>query len=121
MRVFITGITGMVGSHLAEYIIKEKLGEVYGLVRWRSPLDNINHFKEKVNLVSGDLNDLNSLIAVIRQVKPHRIFHLAAQSYVQDSFKITSETRHKNRTKKCLIGRMEKKILQQDGFSRRAY
>ena len=92
MRVFITGITGMVGSHLAEYIIKEKLGEVYGLVRWRSPLDNINHFKEKVNLINGDLNDLNSLIAVIRQVKPHRIFHLAAQSYVQDSFKITSET-----------------------------
>ena len=44
MRVLITGITGMVGSHLAEYIVEKKLGEVIGLVRWRSPLDNLKHF-----------------------------------------------------------------------------
>ena len=92
MKILITGITGMVGSHLAEYIVENKLGEVSGLVRWRSPLENIKSIKKKIKLVHGDLNDLNSLIRVLKIVKPDKIFHLAAQSYVQDSFFITSET-----------------------------
>ena len=96
MKVLITGITGMVGSHLAEYIVDEKLGEVYGLVRWRSPLDNIKLIKKDIKLINGDLNDLNSLIKVFQTVKPDKIFHLAAQSYVQDSFSITSETLRTN-------------------------
>ena len=96
MKVLITGITGMVGSHLAEYIVEEKLGEVYGLVRWRSPLDNIKLIKKDIKLINGDLNDLNSLIKVLQTVKPDKIFHLAAQSYVQDSFSITSETLRTN-------------------------
>tara|TARA_B100000963_G_scaffold350887_1_gene361737 strand:- start:295 stop:1251 length:957 start_codon:yes stop_codon:yes gene_type:complete len=96
MKVLVTGITGMVGSHLAEYIVEEKLGEVYGLVRWRSPLDNIKLIKKDIKLINGDLNDLNSLIKVLQTVKPDKIFHLAAQSYVQDSFSITSETLRTN-------------------------
>ncbi len=96
MKVLITGITGMVGSHLAEYIVEEKLGEVYGLVRWRSPLDNIKLIKKDIKLINGDLNDLNSLLKVLQTVKPDKIFHLAAQSYVQDSFSITSETLRTN-------------------------
>ena len=92
MKILITGITGMVGSHLAEYIVENKLGDVSGLVRWRSPLENIKSIKKKIKLVHGDLNDLNSLIRVLKIVKPDKIFHLAAQSYVQDSFFITSET-----------------------------
>ncbi len=96
MRVLITGITGMVGSHLAEYIVEKKLGEVIGLVRWRSPLDNLKHFLEKIELINGDLNDLNSLVNVMKIVKPQKVFHLAAQSYVQDSFRITSETLRTN-------------------------
>lgn len=96
MKVLITGITGMVGSHLAEYIVEEKLGEVNGLVRWRSPLDNIKFIKKDIKLINGDLNDLNSLIKVLQTVKPDKIFHLAAQSYVQDSFSITSETLRTN-------------------------
>ena len=51
MRVLITGITGFVGSHLADYIIaKPEVIEVYGLARWRSPLDNIKHLLSVVNL-----------------------------------------------------------------------
>lgn len=87
MRVLITGITGMVGSHLAEYILNHQKGvEVHGLIRWRSPLDNIRGIIDKVKLHHGDLRDLNSLVHVNQNVRPDRIFHLAAQSFVTDSF-----------------------------------
>lgn len=93
MRVLITGITGMVGSHLAEYILAEKPGvEVHGLVRWRSPLDNIQKVKDKVRLHLGDLRDLNSLVKVLSDCKPDWIFHLAAQSYVTVSFHSAADT-----------------------------
>ena len=60
----ITGITGMVGSHLADYLLKNTNWKIYGLSRWRSPLDNIDHLlnianKKNSNLkfIYGDLND----------------------------------------------------------------
>ena len=93
MTVLITGITGMVGSHLAEYVLAEHPGvPVHGLVRWRSPLDNIMGILDRVTLHQGDLRDLNSLIEVMRTVRPERIFHLAAQSYVDQSFKAPADT-----------------------------
>lgn len=97
MRVLITGITGMVGSHLAEYILSEKPGvEIHGLIRWRSPLDNIRDIHRKVNLHHGDLRDLHSLSAVFSRVKPDWIFHLAAQSFVTSSFDMAAETLQTN-------------------------
>lgn len=97
MRVLITGITGMVGSHLAEYILANHSDvEVYGMVRWRSPLDNIRSILDKVNLVNGDLRDLNSLIKIMQDIKPDRIFHLAAQSYVTVSFDQPADTLETN-------------------------
>jgi GDP-mannose 4,6-dehydratase len=93
MNVLITGITGMVGSHLAEYILAEHpQARVHGLLRWRSPLDNIRGVLGKVTLHQGDLRDLNSLVALMRAVKPDRIFHLAAQSYVSVSFVAPADT-----------------------------
>jgi len=97
MRVLITGITGMVGSHLAEYILDNHLSvEVHGLIRWRSPLDNIRDILSKITLHQGDLRDLNSLVLLLRNVKPDWIFHLAAQSYVTSSFDAPAETIHTN-------------------------
>jgi GDP-mannose 4,6-dehydratase len=97
MRVLITGITGMVGSHLADYILAEKPGvDVHGLVRWRSPLDNIRAIRDKVTLHLGDLRDLNSLVMVLKAAKPDRIFHLAAQSYVTVSFDAAADTLSSN-------------------------
>lgn len=97
MNILITGITGMVGSHLAEYILKEHPdATVHGLVRWRSPLDNIQGILKQLTLHHGDLRDLNSLVLIMREVRPDRIFHLAAQSYVQDSFKAPADTLHTN-------------------------
>ena len=97
MKVLITGITGNVGSHLADYILEnESSVELYGIARWRSPLDNIQHIKDKINLVLADLNDLNSLIKAMESIRPDIVFHLAAQSFVQFSFAAPAETLNTN-------------------------
>jgi len=86
-KVLITGITGFVGSHLADYILARfPQVQVLGLARWRSPTDNIRHILNRVTLCFGDLCDLSSLEAILRQQKPDVIYHLAAQSYVPFSF-----------------------------------
>jgi len=85
--VLITGITGFVGSHLADYILKnQKSTKIYGLIRWRSPKDNIQKVQEDLNLLYGDLEDYSSLEKILASEKPDVIFHLAAQSYVDFSF-----------------------------------
>lgn len=87
MNILITGITGFVGSHLAEYIcgLKER-HKIYGLCRWRSPKDNLEKICGRISLIEGDLSDLGVLIRHIEKTRPDYIFHLAAQSYVRTSF-----------------------------------
>ncbi len=69
---FITGITGMVGSHLADFLIENTDWDIVGLIRWRSPLDNIRGLIENINtkhrikLVYGDLNDGISIDTAIK-------------------------------------------------------
>lgn len=97
MNVLITGITGMVGSHLAEYILENHPdASVHGLVRWRSPLDNIRGILPKIKLHQAELRDLHSLIKLMNNIKPEKIFHLAAQSYVTTSFDMPADTLHTN-------------------------
>jgi GDP-mannose 4,6-dehydratase len=87
MKVIITGITGFVGSHLADYIIENHpQTEIFGTKRWRSPMDNIVHIRDKITLIDCDLRDLPSCIHTLNEVKPDAIFHLAAQSYVPYSY-----------------------------------
>ena len=91
-RALITGITGMVGSHLADYLLEYTDWDIYGMCRWRSPLDNVRHLLDRVNnqdrlyFVDGDLLDQVSLQRVVGEVCPDYIFHLAAQSYPKTSF-----------------------------------
>jgi GDP-4-dehydro-6-deoxy-D-mannose reductase len=93
MRVLITGITGFAGSHLAEYILAEHPGvRVCGFVRWRSRMDNILSIQDKIELHEADLKDIVSLKKALAEVKPDRIFHLAAQSFVPTSWKLPAET-----------------------------
>ena len=79
MRALITGITGMVGSHLCDFLLENTDWDVYGVCRWRSPLDNVEHLLERVNnkdrvfFEYADLNDQVSLITVIQNVKPDYI------------------------------------------------
>lgn len=97
-RAFITGITGMVGSHLTDFLLANTDWEIYGLTRWRSPLDNISHLIDKINkkdriqLIYGDLRDCMSIDNAIREVKPDYVFHLAAQSYPKTSFTAPLDT-----------------------------
>jgi GDP-4-dehydro-6-deoxy-D-mannose reductase len=93
MRVLITGITGFAGSHLAEYILaKHPDVRVFGFVRWRSRMDNIVHIQDKVELHEADIKDIVSLEKALADIKPDRIFHLAAQSFVPASWKLPAET-----------------------------
>ena len=48
-KALITGITGMVGSHLADYLLANTDWDIYGVCRWRSPLDNVEHLVKRVN------------------------------------------------------------------------
>lgn len=87
MRTLITGITGFVGSHLAEYILDLNQGhEVFGMCRWRSSRENLANIYDKVTLLDGDLVDLGGMVRHFKATKPDAIFHLAAQSYVLTSF-----------------------------------
>jgi len=101
-KAFITGFTGMVGSHLADYLLEHTDWEIYGLLRWRSPLGNIDHLlsrinnKDRVFTVYGDLNDEFSLLEALSSVKPDYVFHLAAQSYPKTSFDAPIDTYNTN-------------------------
>ena len=123
MRVLITGVTGMAGSHLAEYILANHPEvELYGMCRWRSRMDNLADLADqgklntrplegrvttpemlaehseadKLNLVYGELNDFLAMHTVIAAVRPDRIFHLAAQSFVPASWSAPAETLQTN-------------------------
>jgi len=87
-KVLITGITGFVGSHLADYILslKDSNIRVHGIRRWRSPTENIESVIDKIELDYCELLDFKSTFDLIRRIKPDIIFHLAAQSYVVTSF-----------------------------------
>lgn len=93
MRVLITGITGFAGSHLADYILDNHPDvEVFGLVRWRSRRENILHLKGRIELIEADLKDMGSLRKALDVIRPDRIFHLAAQSFVPASWTSPAET-----------------------------
>jgi len=95
MKTFITGCTGFVGSHLAEYILS--LGhEVHGTTRWRSKLENLQEIKDVVTLHECDITDAFAFREVIKKVKPDYIFHLAAQSFVKASWTEPYQTLHTN-------------------------
>lgn len=109
MRALITGITGMVGSHLADFLLENTDWDIYGACRWRSPLDNVSHLIERVNnkdrvyFEYADLNDAVSLIHLIEKVRPDYIFHLAAQSYPQTSFDSPIDTLNTNILGTCRL------------------
>ena len=93
MRVLITGITGFAGSHLAEHVLAEHPGtEVFGTIRWRSRTENIRGIESKIQLLECDLRDQSSVKGLIERVRPDRIFHLAAQSFVPSSWNAPAES-----------------------------
>lgn len=102
MKALITGITGFAGSHLADYILAHHpTVELYGTRRWRSKDDAAGHLNDKVIFYECDITDSHNVYRVIEKIKPDRIFHLAAQSYVPASWDSPAETFHTNVVGQC--------------------
>lgn len=126
MRILITGVTGMAGSHLAEYALTVPGTDVYGTYRWRSRMDNLTELTTSgkvnriaaggnvrsaaeltqriaaetkpghLNLLLADLADPSSMRRLVAGLQPDRIFHLAAQSFVPTSWDAPAETMQLN-------------------------
>jgi GDP-4-dehydro-6-deoxy-D-mannose reductase len=91
MRVLVTGITGFVGSHFAEYALARGV-DVVGSYRWRSKTENLEHFRHRIQLVDCDLRDMSSAQHLIETARPDWVIHLAAQSFVGTSWQAPAET-----------------------------
>ncbi len=99
MKVLITGITGFIGSHLAEYCLKKKGIRVFGTIlshHLGDELRRIEKIKDKIKLFECDLTNRIAVDRVLNQVKPDKIFHLAAQSFVPVSWKSPEDTLFNN-------------------------
>jgi GDPmannose 4,6-dehydratase len=99
MKALITGISGMDGSYLSEYLLD--LGyEVHGIVRRHSVAENqsyrLNHIAERLNLHYGDLTDSANIFHLVNKIQPDEIYNLAAQSHVRISFDLPGYTNQVN-------------------------
>ena len=86
-RALITGITGMDGSHLADFLL-DKGYEVFGMERRTSTKNRVNtsHLENKITFLMGDLTDQSSLLRVLEQSDPDEVYNLASQSFVKESW-----------------------------------
>jgi GDP-4-dehydro-6-deoxy-D-mannose reductase len=91
-RVLITGVTGFAGSHLVDYLLTRNDCEIYGIHRWRSRTENVEHFPASVTMLECDLRDATSTRDTLERVRPEWIFHLAAQSFVPTSWIAPTES-----------------------------
>jgi len=102
MKALITGCGGFVGSHLAEYLVDNTDWDIWGMLRWSDPTDNLVRLaplaneRQRVSFIYGDLRDAWSMRDVVRKVKPDYVFHLAAQSYPLTSFTAPNDTYETN-------------------------
>jgi len=92
-RALIFGITGMDGSHLADFLLNKGY-KVFGLERHVSTKNRINvqHLLDRIEFISGDLTDQNSLLRALKQCDPDEVYNLAAQSFVAESWKTPEAT-----------------------------
>ncbi|PJA20179.1 MAG: GDP-mannose 4,6-dehydratase, partial [Candidatus Diapherotrites archaeon CG_4_10_14_0_2_um_filter_31_5] len=95
-KILITGINGFVGSHLAEYVLNNNLGEVHGSYRKNENLSNIKGIINQIELIECDITDSYGVDKTIKEIKPEYIFHLAAQAFVPSSWKSPIETMNTN-------------------------
>ena len=99
MKVLITGITGFVGSHMADYLLKNVPDvEIFGMRRWRSRFENVSHLYQldNVTFLEGDLSDRSSISKILYEVRPDVVYHFAAQSFPESSFKTPTYTLNTN-------------------------
>jgi len=95
LRALITGAGGFVGGHLCDYLLAHTDWELVGTV-YPAPPDETRPATSRLRLRYADLRDPEGVEALLSQVQPDRIFHLAAQSFVPASFKDPWETLENN-------------------------
>lgn len=120
--ILITGITGQVGSQLADYVLENTQYDVVGVMRWQEPMDNLYHLttrinnKDRISLYYADLNDYAAISRMLRDVRPEYISHLAAQSYPKTSFNIPIETLQTNIIGTANLLENIRQLKETDGF-----
>ena len=92
-RALITGINGMDGSHLADFLL-EKGYNVLGMERRSSSKNRTNtlHLEDKITFLNGDLTDQNSLLRCLKESNPDEVYNLASQSFVGESWNTPEQT-----------------------------
>lgn len=91
----VTGISGMLGSHVAEALL-DRGYEVHGVVRPRSNLRNVAAFQSRAKMIIAELTDPWRVFRLVQKLKPDFIFHFAAQAFNSLSFEQPAETLHTN-------------------------
>ena len=93
MRALITGINGMDGSHLADFLLKKGY-KVFGMERRTSSPNRTNtkHLEGRITFVNGDLTDQNSLVRCLKEADPDEVYNLAAMSFVGESWNTPEQT-----------------------------
>jgi GDP-4-dehydro-6-deoxy-D-mannose reductase len=104
MRLLITGVTGFVGSYMAEYALSQG-AEVFGSARWRSRTENVDHLRGKIHIVECELRDSASVRRLLTTTSPTHVIHLAAQSFVGTSWHTPADTLSNNTT--CQVNLLE--------------
>lgn len=92
-RALITGINGMDGSYLADFLLKKGY-EVYGMERRSSSKNRTNtlHLEGNINFINGDLTDQNSLFRCVKEANPDEVYNLGSQSFVGESWNTPEQT-----------------------------
>jgi len=92
LRVFITGVSGMIGSHVARELVRRPCYKVFGLVRPRSILDSLAGVLDKISLLIGDITDAVRMNELMKQVRPDYVYHFAAQAINGISYSVPELT-----------------------------
>ena len=92
VKVFITGINGMIGSHVARALLKKDCHSIHGLIRLRADLSDLHGILEYLNLVYGDITDGPRIYSILDTLRPDYVYHFAAQSVNGISFDIARLT-----------------------------
>ena len=89
-NILITGVTGFVGSHMADFIIDKTDDVIFATKRWMEDTTNVEHLidNDRFNFIDCDLLDGLSVERAVKMSKPDKVFHFAAQSFPEVSFKI---------------------------------
>ena len=91
-NILITGGTGFVGSHMIDFILKYAIKpnqKIYCTKRWMEDTKNLDHIDDnRLEYIDCDLLDAQSIVRAVQVSKPEKVFHFAAQSFPEVSFKI---------------------------------